>query len=75
MMDVVADLARINPWLIALIVIWSMFWKAFALWYSARGNQKIWFVALLLINTVGLLEIIYLAFFRARPRNIRPYLL
>jgi hypothetical protein len=52
-------------WLIVLflvIVTWSAVWKAIALWKSARNNQVAWFVVLCIFNTIGLLEIIYLAF-------------
>lgn len=34
--------------------------KGYALWHAARKNDLSWFVALLLLNTVGLLEIFYL---------------
>ena len=46
-----------------IISIWSLIWKALALWKSARKNQVIWFIALLLINTVGILEILYIFVF------------
>lgn len=49
---------------IILASIWSLTLKGFALWYAARGKQKWWFVALLILNTVGILEIIYLVWFR-----------
>ena len=42
------------------LLLWSLFWKGLALWHSARRGEPWWFVALLLINTVGILEIIYL---------------
>ncbi len=42
------------------LLIWSLFWKGLALWRSARSGQKYWFIALLVVNTVGVLEIIYL---------------
>ncbi|MDE2041127.1 MAG: hypothetical protein KGI59_01935 [Patescibacteria group bacterium] len=45
--------------LIALIVIVL---KGYSLWYAARRGEKIWFVALLIVNTVGILELIYLIF-------------
>lgn len=45
-------------------MIWTIILKGFALWYAARGNQKWWFIALLVVNTLGLLEIIYLVWFR-----------
>lgn len=45
---------------ILLIVIWSLFWKGLALWHSGRRGQPWWFVIMLILNTVGILEIIYL---------------
>jgi len=45
-------------------LIWTTFWKGMALWKSARNRQNYWFIALLLINTVGILEIIYLCCFQ-----------
>ena len=42
------------------IIIWSVFWKGLALWHSARRGQYWWFVIMLIVNTVGILEIIYL---------------
>jgi len=49
-----------HPWVIALILLWTLPWKGVALWKSARASQVGWFVALLVINTLGLLEIIYI---------------
>ncbi len=43
-----------------VFVLWALFWKGLALWHSARRGEKWWFIALLLINTLGLLEIAYL---------------
>lgn len=44
----------------AVFVLWSVFWKGLALWHSARRGQYWWFLAILVINTAGILEIIYL---------------
>jgi methionyl-tRNA synthetase len=44
---------------ILAVAVWSMIWKGIALWYAARRGEKGWFVALLILNTVGILEIIY----------------
>lgn len=52
-------------WLIPLI-IWSVIWKGLALWKSARHNQLAWFVVMLVLNTAGILEIIYLLFFQKK---------
>ncbi|MGI6348039.1 MAG: DUF5652 family protein [Patescibacteria group bacterium] len=49
--------------LFPIILIWSLVWKGLALWRSARLNHKTWFVFMLIINSLGILEILYLAFF------------
>lgn len=36
--------------------------KGYALWTAAKRNEKWWFIALLFINTLGLLELAYLIF-------------
>jgi len=43
-----------------LLVIWSIFWKGLALWHSGRRGQPWWFVIMLVVNTLGILEIVYL---------------
>ena len=58
------------PFLI-VIAIWSLVLKGFALWHAARGSQKWWFVAMLVINSVGILEIIYLIWFRPGASGLR----
>lgn len=45
------------------LAIWSLFWKGWALWRAAKNGSKPWFIALLVINTVGILEILYLFVF------------
>ena len=51
---------------ILLAVVWSVFWTGLGLWHSARNKQQGWFVAMLLLNTLGLLPIIYLLWFRLK---------
>lgn len=46
-----------------LLAIWSLFWKGLALWKSARNDERYWFLALLLIHTGGVVELLYLFFF------------
>ncbi|TSD02107.1 MAG: hypothetical protein Athens071425_126 [Parcubacteria group bacterium Athens0714_25] len=43
-----------------LLLLWSIFWKGLALWHSGRRGQEWWFAILLVVNTIGILEIIYL---------------
>lgn len=42
------------------LILWSIFWKGLSLWHSGRRGQAWWFVILLVVNTLGLLEIVYL---------------
>ncbi len=48
------------PWPVLLaVMVWVAFWKGWALWLAARRGERWWFVALLVINTLAVLEIIY----------------
>jgi len=47
-------------WLIAPLAIWSYFWKFLGLWFSARKNEKAWFIVFVFINLIGILEVYYL---------------
>ncbi|MBN1325796.1 hypothetical protein JW977_02340 [Candidatus Falkowbacteria bacterium] len=49
--------------LFLIVMIWSFVWKGIALWKSARDGSKPWFVVLLLVNTIGILEILYIYVF------------
>ncbi len=50
--------------LLAIVVyIWTIFWKAIALWRASHANQRNWFIALVIlsiINLVGIPELIFL---------------
>ncbi len=45
---------------IALLAVWSLFWKGLALWHAARRGQSWWFIIMLGVNTAGILEMVYL---------------
>lgn len=52
-----------SPWfwpIFTLLLVWAFVWKGLALWHSARNGQRNWFIALLLMNTLGIVEICYL---------------
>lgn len=56
-----------------ILMIWSLIWKGLALWKAAGRKEKWWFVALLVINTIGILEILYLfVFSKSKKENIQP---
>ncbi|MDE2025797.1 MAG: hypothetical protein KGJ07_04850 [Patescibacteria group bacterium] len=54
---------NISPTILYVLFIWSLIWKGLALWHAAKLGQKNWFVVMLVLNTVGILELIYLFFF------------
>jgi len=49
--------------ILVLILAWTLPWKGIALWKAARNSHKGWFIALLVVNTLALLEIIYIFYF------------
>jgi len=53
----------LNPWVLLLIILWMLPWKAVALWKAARQGEKVWFIVLLVVNTLAILEILYIFFF------------
>ncbi len=56
-----------NVLVFTLLVIWETVWKLLAMWKAAQHKQPIWFVILGLLNTVGLLSIIY--YFFVNPKK------
>lgn len=52
----------LGPFLM-VVLFWTLYWKGRALWIAARKGSLYWFMALLIINTAGILEISYIYFF------------
>lgn len=46
--------------LVVILVLSDLILKGVTLFKSAQRDQKVWFVALLLVNSLGILPIIYL---------------
>jgi len=57
-----------NPLLALVILVWILIWKGLALWRAAQKKSKWWFIAILVFNTVGILEILYLFVF-SKPKD------
>ena len=51
---------------IGFLVIWSLYWKGRALWISSQHADKLWFIILFIINTAGILDIVYI-YILAKP--------
>ncbi len=52
-----------NPIFVFLILAWTLPWKGVALWRAAKNDRKGWFVALFLLNTLAILDILYIFVF------------
>ena len=61
-----------NSLLVSLVLmLWILPWKGYALWTAAKKNHKIWFVAILVLNTLAILDIIYIfAIAKKKPEDI-----
>jgi hypothetical protein len=55
-----------NYILFLIFVVWTTIWKGIALWKAARLSHKKWFIAILILNTAGILDILYIYFFSER---------
>lgn len=66
-------LGETNQMLFGLLVIWTMVWKGLALWKAAGEKKTVWFVVLLVINTFGVLDILYYFLFsKMQKKEIAP---
>jgi hypothetical protein len=67
------SLLQTNPQymsLIFILVLWELVWKGIALWKAARESQKYWFMAILILNTAGILPILYIFLFKKGRKGI-----
>jgi EamA domain-containing membrane protein RarD len=52
-----------NMWMLSamfILALWVLPWKGYALWLAARNSHKKWFIILLTVNTLAILDIIYI---------------
>jgi len=63
------NLVRGGAIVFIFLAIWDLVWRGKALWKSSRNSQKYWFIALLIVNSVGILPIIYLLFFQEKKKK------
>jgi hypothetical protein len=65
----ISEQLGISIWMFVLIIIWSYAWKLLAFWKSARKNSPVWFILFAFLNTVGILEILYIFIFSEKKKN------
>jgi len=63
---------RTNSYIFIILGIWELAWKGFALWKASQNKQRNWFIAILIINTIGILPIVYLKFFQKKLKINSP---
>lgn len=57
--------------LLLILVLWTIPWRGVALWKAARNSHKKWFIILLIVNTLAILEIIYIfAFSKKKTEGV-----
>ena len=67
-MDQLGSMPTWMTLLLVLSMLWTLPWKGVALWKSARNRHLVWFIVLLLANTLAILEIIYIfGFSKSKP--------
>ncbi len=68
-MDKIQHLLDTFPWLLPVIIIvsiWEAIWKLIALWKAGRNNHLAWFICIGLINSIGILPIVYILMYRKK---------
>lgn len=52
----------VNMWMVLVVLLWILPWKGVALYKAARLSHKKWFVVMLVVNTFGIIEMLYIYF-------------
>ena len=64
---------QIDPKILLFLGLFSTFWvlpwKGVALWKAARNSHKKWFIAIFLLNTLSILEILYIFIFSKKMQK------
>jgi hypothetical protein len=58
-------------WWMWLLFLWTIPWKAIALWKSARQRSIAWFIVLFIVNTAAILEILYIFVFSRTKSGVK----
>lgn len=53
--------------ILGVVSIIELVLKGYALWKAAQAKHQWWFIAILILNTFGLLPLVYILFFQKSP--------
>jgi hypothetical protein len=57
-----------NTLFLVIVALWTIPWKGVALWKAAQNKEKPWFIVILLVNTLAILEILYIFLFQKKKK-------
>lgn len=57
-----------HSYILVIVGIWDLIWKGLALWKAAQHKQRNWFIAIIIVNSVGILPMVYLKFFQKQSK-------
>lgn len=57
-----------HSYVLVIIGVWDLAWKGLALWKAAQHKQRNWFIAIIIVNSVGILPMVYLKFFQKQSK-------
>lgn len=66
--DLQEILTPLIPFIIVLIV-WDGIWKLLAMWKAGRNNHLSWFICIAVINSMGILPIIYILMYSKKSET------
>jgi len=69
-LNLIADTVGMPVYAVVIILIWTLIFKGIGLWMAAQRNSKTWFIILLIINSVGILPILYIFIFSRYQQKI-----
>ncbi|VVB83865.1 Uncharacterised protein [uncultured archaeon] len=62
-LKIITEQSGISIALLVIIILWTFIWKIAALIKAAKNRSAGWVIVFALINTVGILEILYIFVF------------
>ncbi len=60
------NILGVHPLLSIALVAWILPWKGFALWKASQKKHMWWFLIILVVNTMALLDILYIFYLSDR---------
>jgi len=63
--------AAMGGWwtMLVLLVLADVILRGMGMWRAARKGQQGWFVAMLVMNSVGILPVVYMLFFEKKGKK------